>query len=67
VFGRPVRLVFAYTIVGSMFFPFVIITLLWLNNSTKMPRTLRSGVAVNAVLGTALLLFGYLAVMSVRG
>ena len=67
VFGRPVRLVFAYTIVGSLFFPFVIITLLWLNNSRMMPRTLRSGVAVNAVLGAALILFGYLAVMSVRG
>ena len=65
MFGRPVRLVFAYTIVGSLFFPFVIITLLWLNNSRKMPGTLRSGVAVNAVLGAALILFGYLAVMSV--
>ena len=30
---RPVWLVFAYTVVGSMFFPFVISTLLWLNNS----------------------------------
>ena len=31
---RPVWLVFAYTVVGSMFFPFVISTLLWLNNSS---------------------------------
>ena len=32
-----------------------------------MPATLRSGLAVNAVLGAALILFGYLAVMSVTG
>jgi len=66
LFGRPVRLVFAYTIVGSLFFPFVICTLLYLNNTKKL-GTLRSGVAVNAVLGGALVLFGYLAVMSIRG
>jgi len=66
LFGRPVRLVFAYTIVGSLFFPFVIFTLLYLNNTKKL-GTLRSGVAVNAVLGGALVLFGYLAVMSIRG
>ena len=66
IFGRPVRLVFAYTIVGSLFFPFVIFTLLYLNNTKKL-GTLRSGVAVNAVLGGALILFGYLAVMSIRG
>ena len=35
---RPVWLVFAYTVVGSMFFPFVISTLLWLNNSTRVAR-----------------------------
>jgi Mn2+/Fe2+ NRAMP family transporter len=67
IFGRPVRLVFAYTIVGSLFFPFVICTLLWLNNSRKIQGSLRSGVLVNSVLGAALLLFGYLAVMSISG
>ncbi len=51
IFGRPVRLVFAYTIVGSLFFPFVISTLLWLNNSKRMQGSLRSGILVNAVLG----------------
>src|SRR5687768_2848460 len=65
IFGRPVRLVFAYTVVGSLFFPFVTGTLLWLNNSKMIQGSLRSGVAVNAVLGGALILFGYLAVMSV--
>jgi hypothetical protein len=59
--------VFAYTIIGSLFFPFVICTLLWLNNSKKLPGGLRYGTAANVVLGTALVLFGYLAVMSLEG
>ena len=58
---RPVWLVFAYTVVGSMFFPFVISTLLWLNNSRHDVRAARNGVLVNGVLGAALLLYAYLA------
>ena len=38
VIRRPVWLVFAYTVVGSLFFPFVISTLLWLNNSRHATR-----------------------------
>src|SRR6185503_16838497 len=34
---RPVWLVFVYTVVGSLFFPFVISTLIFLNNSRLMP------------------------------
>jgi Mn2+/Fe2+ NRAMP family transporter len=59
---RPVALVFAYTVVGSLFFPFVIGTLLWLNNSARLPREARSSVLINAVLGSALLLYAFLAV-----
>ena len=58
---RPVWLVFAYTVVGSLFFPFVISTLLWLNNSRFMPAAWRSHGLVNVILGAALLLYGYLA------
>jgi Mn2+/Fe2+ NRAMP family transporter len=65
VFGRPVRIVFLYTIVGSFFFPFVIVTLLWLNNSKKMPAALRYGTTANVILGAALALYGYLAVLSI--
>jgi Mn2+/Fe2+ NRAMP family transporter len=57
---RPVWLVFVYTIVGSMFFPFVIATLLWLNNSSLVPAAARSGALANTVLGAALLLYTYL-------
>lgn len=65
VIGRPVWLVFAYTVVGSLFFPFVISTLLWLNNSRHTARETRNGVLVNVVLGAALLLYVFLAVRSV--
>jgi Mn2+/Fe2+ NRAMP family transporter len=61
VIQRPVWLVFAYTVVGSMFFPFVISTLLFLNNSRHAPRATRNSVFVNVVLVAALLLFVYLA------
>jgi Mn2+/Fe2+ NRAMP family transporter len=57
---RPVWLVFAYTVVGSLFFPFVISTLLWLNNSKLIPADVRNGGVVNAILGVALLLYVYL-------
>ena len=61
ILGRPVRIVFAYTIVGALFFPFVIGTLLFLNNSRRLPANLRYGPAANAVLGAALVLYAYLA------
>jgi Mn2+/Fe2+ NRAMP family transporter len=67
VFGRPVRIVFLYTIVGSLFFPFVICTLLFLNNSKTLGPNLRYGRVVNVVLGAALVLFGYLALLSFQG
>jgi Mn2+/Fe2+ NRAMP family transporter len=67
VIGRPVRLIFIYTVVGSLFFPFVISTLLWMNNSRLMPTALRNGPAVNVVLGAALLLYAYLAFDALNG
>jgi Mn2+/Fe2+ NRAMP family transporter len=62
---RPVWLVFIYTVVGSLFFPFVITTLLWLNNSRHVPAGARNGAIANVVLGSALLLYLYLGVRSV--
>ena len=64
VIKRSVWLVFVYTVVGSLFFPFVISTLLWLNNSRHAPGATRNGVFVNIVLGAALLLYAYLAAES---
>jgi Mn2+/Fe2+ NRAMP family transporter len=67
VVGRPVWLVYVYTVVGSLFFPFVIGTLLWLNNAPSAQRTAPNGVIANAVLGAALLLYVFLAGRSVLG
>lgn len=64
VLSRPVWLVFAYTIVGSLFFPFVIATLLWLNNSRLVPSGARTTTPLNLVLGAALLLYVYLGVQA---
>jgi len=61
---RPVWLVFVYTVVGSLFFPFVIATLLWLNNSTSVPSGARNGTLANVVLSSALLLYLYLGLRS---
>jgi len=61
VIRRPVWLVFAYTVVGALFFPFVISTLLFLNNSRHAPRAMRNGVFVNAILCAALSIYAFLA------
>jgi Mn2+/Fe2+ NRAMP family transporter len=63
---RPVWLLFVYTVVGSLFFPFVISTLIWLNNDRRrVPRHLRNRTMINTGLGLALLLYVYLAVRTV--
>jgi hypothetical protein len=62
--GRPVWLVFAYTVVGAFFFPFVIGTLLWLNNARRVKHAMPNGRMANAVLLIALLMYVYLAVRS---
>jgi hypothetical protein len=67
VLTRPVWLVFAYTVVGSLFFPFVISTLLWLNNSRLVPAGARSTAPVNVVLAAALLLYLYLGLAAAFG
>lgn len=67
VLARPVWLVFAYTVVGSLFFPFVIATLLWLNNSRHLPRTAGNSPITNLVLVASLLLYLYLGVEGIFG
>ena len=62
--GRPVWFVFAYTVLSSLFFPFVIATLLWMNNSRHISPPWRNTRVVNVVLGTSLLLYLYLGVLS---
>jgi Mn2+/Fe2+ NRAMP family transporter len=65
--GRPIWIVFAYTIVGSFFFPFVIATLLWLNGSGRVRAEAPSGVVITGVLVAALLLYVFLATRVLTG
>jgi Mn2+/Fe2+ NRAMP family transporter len=60
--GGALKQVFAYTVIGSLFFPFVISTLLWLNNSKRVVRDVRNGLAVNAILVMALSIYLFLSV-----
>lgn len=58
---RPVWLVFIYTLVGALFFPFIIATLLWMNNSRdRIGVPLRNRWPSNLLLILGLLLFLYL-------
>jgi len=66
LFGRPLKLVFAYTVVGSLFFPFVVSTLLYLNNSNRVVRDARNGLKANAVLAAALAVYLFLAYEAMR-
>ena len=59
--GRPFGLIVAYGVLGSLFMPFLALTLIWLLNSERTPREWRSGWLSNAMLGAAALLFCVLA------
>jgi len=57
-FGRPLLVVVGFTIVGSLFIPFLAGTLLYLNNRVPWPSGIRrNNAATNAVLVLVLLLF----------
>jgi Mn2+/Fe2+ NRAMP family transporter len=58
--GRPVWLVVAYAALGSLFMPFLALTLLLLNNRARM-GSLRNGWLANSLLVVCVLLFLYLA------
>lgn len=55
--GRPFQLVLAYGALGSLFMPFLALTLLWLLNSHRTPAEWRNGWASNAGLSLAAALF----------
>jgi hypothetical protein len=65
--GRPLVVIITYTIVGSLFIPFLAATLLYLNTrvpwSTAVPR---NHWATNAVLVVVLLVFLALGLQEVR-
>ena len=56
--GRPLAVIVTYTIVGSLFVPFLAATLLYLNNKVKWNAPVpRNNLATNALLVVILLLF----------
>jgi len=63
---RPFGLVIAYGALGAFFMPFLAFTLLWLLNSSRVPRRWRNGIVSNALLASAAALFVVLCVIEVR-
>jgi hypothetical protein len=56
--GQPIAIVIAYTLVGSLFMPFLAATLLYLNNRVRWASSVpRNSMATNAILVVILLLF----------
>jgi len=58
---RPVWMIIAYAVVGSLFMPLLAATLLLLNTNRKLLGRHVNSLAVNLALGLGLLLFVYLA------
>ncbi|MGF9692745.1 Nramp family divalent metal transporter [Rhizobium sp. 0TCS1.26] len=66
-FGRPFTLVIVYGALGAFFMPFLALTLIWLLNSSRVPKEWRSGWVSNGLLGVAALLFIVLCINEVVG
>ena len=60
--GQPVYLVLAYGVLGSLFMPFMSVTMLWILNSDRVPARWRNGPFANVMLGICTLAFAALAV-----
>ncbi len=64
--GSPLVIVIAFTILGSLFIPFLAATLLYLNNRIEFPALVRSSrLATNLVLGLIVVLFGIVGVIEI--
>ncbi len=64
--GSPLVIVIAFTILGSLFIPFVAGTLLYLNNRIAVPPPLRPNrLATNIVLGFIVLMFGVVGMLEI--
>lgn len=65
--GRPFLLVIIYGALGAFFMPFLALTLIWLLNSSRVPKEWRSGWLSNGLLGVSALLFIVLCITEVVG
>lgn len=59
-FGKPVELIIIYGALGSLFMPFLAISLLLLLNSKSVAEELRNKLGANIVLVGCLIMFAYL-------
>lgn len=55
--NEPIAVIIAYGVLGSLFMPFLALTLLFLLNSRHMPRQWRNGWLLNVILTVITLLF----------
>ncbi len=62
---RPFLLVIIYGAFGALFMPFLAVTLLMLNNSTRLPAEARNGVFANVTLAGSAILFAILALQQI--
>jgi Mn2+/Fe2+ NRAMP family transporter len=65
--GEPIGIIIAYGVLGSVFLPFLALTLLWLLNSSRVPADLRNGWVSNTMLTVAGVLFFVVAFDEIRG
>lgn len=66
--GRPIAVIVIYTIVGSLFVPFLAATLLYLNNRVKWTEPVpHNAWYTNLLLGAILLLFAIVGAQEVMG
>lgn len=65
--GKPVAIIITYGVLGSLFMPFLAITLLLPLNGRQMPPEWRNGWVLNAILAVVTLLFLALGVNELIG
>lgn len=66
--GRPLFIIIAFTVLGSLFIPFLAATLLYLNNRVRFPPPLRPNCLVtNIVLGLIVVLFLIVGALEIGG
>lgn len=65
--GKPVSIIIAYGVLGSLFMPFLALTLLLLLNGKHMPEQWRNGWLLNVILGLIAVIFLVLGVNELIG
>ncbi|WP_090825999.1 Nramp family divalent metal transporter [Arthrobacter sp. yr096] len=62
ILGKPIGLILVYGVLGSLFMPFLALTLLGLLNGRRVPKQWANRTHTNVALGICALLFGVLGV-----